>query len=149
VSAYPDWVREPREDGSVPTGLDGISLYLGVAHALIDYLLEHIEADATENFPAIFQEVERQLEDGDDQVQNWVVIGFFEDVQNIASYCRGECGSRIHYNDFELWLGPKSLVEWNALIEFWHGERPKPPLPHKARKAPTKKQSRKLSSHRK
>ncbi len=60
--------------------------------------------------------MEDLLKNGSSAVQELVVIGFFEDLQNLAS--RQAFGKEA----FIPFLGPKSREAWDELERFWSGE---------------------------
>lgn len=63
-----------------------------------------------------FQQMERWLEDGTKEVQELVVIGFFEDLRNVASW--EPFGSEV----FIPFLGQKSSEAWHELERVWSGK---------------------------
>ncbi len=67
----------------------------------------------TENFEQFFENVEEILIHGEHYVQELIVIGLFEGIQNIG-------GSEIEYcRSFDKWLRNNSLKAWRELIDFW------------------------------
>ena len=53
---------------------------------------------------------------GEHYVQELIVIGLFEGIQNIG-------GSEIdYYRSFDKWLKNNSLKAWRELIDFWEGD---------------------------
>ena len=60
--------------------------------------------------------MEYWLKNGDKGVRELVVIGFFEDLQYLAS--QPAFGKEV----FIPFLGPKSREAWDELERFWAGE---------------------------
>ena len=68
----------------------------------------------TANFPDLFKNIEEILTNSDQFVQELIVVGLFEDMQNT---------SEINYHKaFNEWLQPESKKSWNAVIRFWEGK---------------------------
>ncbi|MCF6442963.1 hypothetical protein L1077_26420 [Pseudoalteromonas luteoviolacea] len=80
-----------------------------VAH----YLVEQYEQGQTSDFEAIFDVVESILVKAEDEVKTLIIVGLFEDVQNIASH------KAFSYEPFEKWLGPISRKYWQDICVFW------------------------------
>ena len=133
---------ERFDTGDEPYAPEKVMLYAGVDMALTEYLLEKAEAGDTKDFETLFNLAERMLNEGDDEVRNWVAVGLFEGLQNVASNRRADGRGTIHYNFFEPWLGPSSSDDWFALIDFWHGPHEETPNPRK------RKSKRRGSPHR-
>ena len=55
------------------------------------------------------------LQSCDNEVETLLVIGLFEDIQNIA----GPEGN--YYTGFNDWLSPLSKLNWERVIDFWEG----------------------------
>jgi len=77
------------------------------------FIVEKKKSGQTENFEQFFENVEEIMNHGDHYVQELIVIGFFEGIQNIG-------GSEIdYYRSFDKWLKNKSLKSWRELIDYW------------------------------
>jgi hypothetical protein len=63
-----------------------------------------------------FDLMEYWLKDGSKSLQELIVIGFFEDVQNLA------LGQGLALDSFVTFLGPKSREAWDELEKFWAGK---------------------------
>ena len=62
-----------------------------------------------------FFKIEHILTDCDADVENLIVVGLFEGIQNIG-------GSEIdYYFGFDSWLLPTSKIKWDNLIDSWEG----------------------------
>lgn len=62
-----------------------------------------------------FKKVEEILQTCDSEIENLIVIGLFESIQNIG-------GNQInYYSAYDKWLKPLSKSKWEALIDFWEG----------------------------
>jgi len=64
-----------------------------------------------EEFPAIFELVERLHIDGDEIVREAATIGILEDIQRHAG----------NHDGIKKFLHPESLKWWNHLDDFWSG----------------------------
>ncbi len=104
----PRWERhlEFWEDEPVRGHYNDISV---VAHHLVD----RFAAGDTSEFPGVFELVERCLAESDEQVQELIVVGLLEGIQNTASH--QAFGMAV----FEPWLGPRSRAAWEDLCAFW------------------------------
>ena len=80
------------------------------------YLIDRLKNRQTENFDAFFDAVENILNNCDTEIENLIVIGLFEGIQNIG-------GPEInYYTSFDKWLKPVSKLKWEKLIDFWEGK---------------------------
>ncbi|MFK7971121.1 MAG: hypothetical protein AB8F95_12175 [Bacteroidia bacterium] len=81
------------------------------------FIVKKKKAQRTEHFEVFFEHAEELLTHGDDYVQNLIVVGLFEGIQNIG-------GADIdYYHSFDKWLKPSSLKAWKELIDFWEKRR--------------------------
>jgi len=64
----------------------------------------------------LFDMMEDWLKNGSNGVQELVVVGFFEDLQNLASQ------QTFGKEAFVPFLGPESREEWDELERFWAGK---------------------------
>lgn len=69
----------------------------------------------TAYFNIFFEKAEEILQSCDGVVETLIVIGLFEDIQNIAA------GEINYYSGFNDWLMPISKSKWDNLIDFWQG----------------------------
>ena len=97
--------------GNPPDRLDP---YFDVAW-INSFMVGLVQRQETGCFPTVFALLERLLVAGSDDVQNWVVVGMLEGLQNQVSH------TKLTYAVFEPWLGPKTREEWDGLIEAWGG----------------------------
>ena len=80
------------------------------------YLIDRLKNRQTENFDAFFDAVENILNNCDTEIENLIVIGLYEGIQNIG-------GPEInYYTSFDKWLKPVSKLKWEKLIDFWEGK---------------------------
>jgi hypothetical protein len=80
------------------------------------YLIDRLKNGQTEKFDTFFDEVENILNNCDTEIENLIVIGLFEGIQNIG-------GPEInYYTSFNKWLKPLSKSKWDKLIDFWEGK---------------------------
>lgn len=70
----------------------------------------------TEETKHVFELMEYCLKNGDKSLRELVVIGFLEDLQNLAS--RQAFGKEA----FLPFLGPKSREAWDEIERFWAGQ---------------------------
>jgi hypothetical protein len=87
--------------------------------ALADFarhLFELERQNQTENFAEIFELIERFNFEGSESVQNAVVVGLLESLQNIAG------NNNFDDQVFLKYLRPESLKWWNQVHKFWDGE---------------------------
>jgi len=79
------------------------------------FIVEKKKSGQTENFEQFFENVEDIMMHGEHYVQELIVIGLFEGIQNIG-------GSEIdYYHSFDKWLKNNSLKAWRELIDSWEG----------------------------
>lgn len=86
----------------------------GFAHHLVRLAI----AGRIEEFPAVFEVVERLHLEGDDYVREAATIGLLEGIQNIAS------NRSLDQALFEPFLLPESRKWWDRLNDFWAGKTP-------------------------
>jgi len=80
------------------------------------FIIERFKNGQIEYFSIFFDAVESILNNCDTEVENLIVVGMFEDIQNIG-------GSDInYYTSFNQWLKPLSKSKWDKLIDFWEGD---------------------------
>lgn len=78
---------------------------------IIDKKLKNLTSD----FEVFFDNVEEVYVNGDSEVQNFIVIGLFEGIQNVG-------GQEIdYYRSFNQWLKEKSQKAWDELIDYLEG----------------------------
>lgn len=113
-SFEPVWREFVEESERYP---DQEPLYYIVLGDLARHIVERFRSGATEEFPAVFQVVERWHCLGDHYVQEAATIGLLEDIQNISLH------ARVDPTVFEKWLLPESRKCWAALNRYWDGDR--------------------------
>jgi hypothetical protein len=101
-----------------------LPLYLALGD-LARHLCALLAVGKTETFPAVFAAVERLITEGDSYVEEAIVIGLLEGLQN-ANLHTGTTPEQ-----FRPFLGPEGACFWDALNEFWNGRggAPDPPRP--------------------
>jgi len=85
--------------------------YVGMSE-LAHYIVESYAQRATEEFPILFGTIENLLQNPDPELENLIVVGLFEDIQNIASH--RDCGA----SPFRRWLGTRSIIAWDEVDSF-------------------------------
>ncbi|GAB3638517.1 hypothetical protein GCM10027422_41070 [Hymenobacter arcticus] len=89
--------------------------YLDMAE-IARFLIDRVEAGQTNFFQDLFTQMEIILLNCDSYVNELMIIGLFESIQN-------NCGhKKIDYHQgFDKWLNPISKQKWDVLIDFWEG----------------------------
>jgi hypothetical protein len=82
----------------------------------VDHIIDLYERNQTQEFPAIFDSIERLHVEGDDQVRDGAILGILEGIQNIAG------NRRIDPEVFAPYLKPESAKWWKKLNDFWNGD---------------------------
>ena len=93
------------------------SLYLGLGE-FARHLVELHSGGQINEFPAVFDVVERLHLEGDDFVKEAATIGLLEGIQNLAG------GQGIDPEGFVRYLRPLSAKWWGELNDFWGGKIP-------------------------
>ncbi len=83
-----------------------------------NHIVEIFKANRIDEFPAVFEIIERLHLEGDDYVREAATIGALEGIQNAGE------NSRIDTEEFIQYLRPESLKWWRQLNEFWTGKIP-------------------------
>jgi|GEM_PF-2778301 len=79
------------------------------------YIVENKLKNKTSDFELFFKNVEEIYVNGDSDVQNFIVVGLFEGIQNIG-------GEEIEYHlSFNKWLNSETQKAWNGIIDYWEG----------------------------
>lgn len=100
-----EWGKEP---GDPP-------LYIALDD-LARHLVDRLRTGVTEEFPAVFQVVERWHCEGDHYVREAATIGLLEGIQNDSRHSGSDLGV------FERWMLPESKKWWDKLNRFWDGD---------------------------
>jgi hypothetical protein len=80
------------------------------------FVVDKLQTGQTEILQSFFDKVETILTNCDTYVDNLIVVGLFESIQNI-------CGTGVDYHYvFNPWLGQLSKTKWDKLIDNWEGE---------------------------
>ncbi|MGB7845739.1 MAG: hypothetical protein WBL63_09010 [Candidatus Acidiferrum sp.] len=82
-------------------------------HFVIEDLREKGKLDETRR---VFQVLENLLVEADQETRNLIGLGFFEDLQNVASH-RPQ-GNKV----YEQFFGPMSRKVWSELQKMWAGK---------------------------
>ena len=79
-------------------------------------IVDRLKDGLTQYFQLFFDKVEEILQSCDSEIENLIVVGLFEGIQNIS-------GREInYYSGFDKWLKPISKSKWDNLIDFWEGQ---------------------------
>jgi hypothetical protein len=106
---YQERFKEDYSDGN-STRL----FYLDIAH-ISRYIVDCVKKGQTDFFDRLFEKVEYIILDCDKDVENLMVVGLFEGIQNVG-------GQEINYYiGFNKWLKPTSKIKWDDLIDSWEG----------------------------
>ena len=112
LAACPSFADGSRAHGGSPIG--GIGSYVDLG-AFAEHFVDLLEANQTDEFPNVFDAVERLLIDGDAGIQYLVAYGLLESLQNVSSNRHDWAFS----GQFRAWLGPTSLSAWNEVHRPW------------------------------
>ena len=66
-----------------------------------------------EFFPALFETIERIINEGDESARAAVTVGVLESIQTISS------NREFGFEPFEQWLKPQSLKFWKDTSRLW------------------------------
>jgi hypothetical protein len=92
---------------------NGITHYCDIEQ-ISDYIVSKIIIEETQNLGKLFEKIENILKSCDNYVENLIVVGLFEGIQNPG---------KVEYHfGFNKWLKPISKLKWDKLIDFWEGE---------------------------
>ena len=80
------------------------------------FIVDSYQAGQTEWFPEVFDQVERLVSNGDEDISGLAIVGLLENIQNTMSW------TEEGYHGFEPWLGPESLEAWRELEKLWEGK---------------------------
>jgi hypothetical protein len=80
------------------------------------HVVELFEQGQKEEIASAFALAERLLSTGDESVQEAVVVGILETIQNVASHRPFGAAA------FEPFLGPRSAEAWAELNRLWQGK---------------------------
>ena len=84
------------------------------------HLIELHKSKKNDEFPAIFDVVEKLHTEGDDYVREAAAIGLLEGIQNLASHSE----NGVNAEEFVQYLKPESAKWWHQLNEFWEAKIP-------------------------
>ncbi|NML65700.1 hypothetical protein HHL22_10835 [Hymenobacter sp. RP-2-7] len=90
--------------------------YLDIAE-IARFLVDKVEMEQTIFFQDLFAQIEVILSKCDSYVDELVVFGLFESIQNNCSHRATD-----YYYSFDKWLHPISKQKWDGLIDRWEGE---------------------------
>lgn len=89
--------------------------YLDISE-ITRFIVDKIKAGQISFFEELFNQIEFILSNCDSYVEELIVIGLFEGIQNVG-------GKDInYYQSFNQWLKPLSKRNWDELIDFWEGQ---------------------------
>lgn len=88
--------------------------YLDMAE-ISQFIVEKVKLKQDKIIKDLFIQIEHVLKNCDSDVENIIVVGLLEGIQNIG-------GTEIdYYYGFDNWLLPISKIKWDGLIDFWEG----------------------------
>ena len=93
--------------------MDDLPLYIALNQFAI-HLIGMLGRSDTESFPTIFSAIERLQLEGEHYVQEAMVVGLLEDLQNLNLH------STTQPEQFEPFFEPESRKVWAELYEFWY-----------------------------
>ncbi|HZY35036.1 MAG TPA: hypothetical protein VFE53_00215 [Mucilaginibacter sp.] len=89
--------------------------YLDIAE-ISRFIVDKIKSKQADFVKDLFIKVEQILSDCDENVEDLIVVGLFESIQNIGG------GRKIdYYRGFDKWLLLISKTKWDNLIDLWEG----------------------------
>lgn len=91
--------------------------YLDIAN-ISRFIVRGFKYNNTACFDKVFENAELILNKGNETIQNLIIVGFFEGIQNIGG--RHEVD---YHKGFDRWLRPHSKEAWDDLIDFWEKEK--------------------------
>ncbi len=90
-------------------------VYIDIAQIAL-FIVNKIQLKQDDFVKDLFIKVEQILSDCDEKVDELIVVGLFESIQNIGG------GRKIdYYRGFDKWLLPISKMKWDNLIDMWEG----------------------------
>jgi hypothetical protein len=110
LEACPSFAEKWKEHRAFYDDEDLLYVVLG---EFARHLVELQHAKQTDEFPAVFNVVERLHVSGDAYVKEAATIGLLEAIQNIA-------GDKAE--EFTQYLKPESAKWWQKLDAFWEGD---------------------------
>ena len=113
--AFPDFSERWKKHIAY-WGANSAGSYLGMAefvHFVVEDLYERGNLEETRR---VFQVLEQQLVGADQETTDLVGLGFFESLQNFASWRHG--GNKV----YEQFFGPISREIWSELQKMWAGK---------------------------
>jgi hypothetical protein len=115
VQAFPNFANRWREHlarwGGEPAGT-----YNDMAE-FVHYVVEDLyEKSQFDEIRSVFALLEKLFAEGDQDMRNLIGVGFFEGLQNYASW--RPYGNRV----FEQFLGPMSEQCWREIQQMWAGK---------------------------
>jgi hypothetical protein len=88
-----------------------------LAASFVRHLVTLEAAGEREEYPTVFDLIERLVAEGDDYVENLATVGFLEDLQNGNMHPTGSSP-----DVFVPYLRPRSLWWWDELNLDWTGQ---------------------------
>jgi hypothetical protein len=76
----------------------------------VSHLIRLLGEGRTEQFPLVFEVVDRVLGEGDHEARGLISNGFLRDLTSPEAFVGAPTGPR----DFVLWLGPRALSDHNV-----------------------------------
>jgi hypothetical protein len=115
LKACPSFTEKWKEHRAIYEDEDLLYVDLGeFAH----HLVELYKANQTDEFPAVFEIIERLHLEGNAYVKEAATIGMLEGIQNVAG------NSGVDPEEFFPYLKPESAKWWRQLNDFWNGKIP-------------------------
>lgn len=115
LNACPSFLKKWEEHRAIYEDEELLYVDLGeFAH----HLVELLKVNRIEEFPAVFEIIERMHLEGDHYVQEAATIGMLEGIQNVAG------NSGVEPEEFVEYLKPESAKWWQQLNDFWEAKIP-------------------------
>ena len=115
LEAYPSFIKKWQKHRVLCDNEQLLYVDLGkFAH----HLVELHEANRIDEFPAVFEIIERLHLEGDAYVREATTIGMLEGIQMVAE------NFGVDPEEFSGYLKPESAKWWRQLNTFWEGKIP-------------------------
>ena len=111
VASVPDFKESWNDHLSENYEGEGNRAYYLDMSAIAGFVVEHMKSGNTKHFEDFFKLVETILESADDELQDLMVVGLLEAIQNAG-------GNTVNYESYAKWLKPETKKRWDEIIMF-------------------------------
>ncbi len=113
LESCPSFAEKWEEHRAFYDDEDLVYVHLGT---LAHHLVELHKTNQTDEFPAVFDVIEKLHLEGDNYVKEAATIGMLEGIQNVS------LNLNVDPEVFALYLKPASAKWWRRLNDFWDGK---------------------------